>query len=119
MAAWIRPGSASPGHRSTETVPELPRPPFGGGEPEGRRAAYFHCVLVLRGPGGVEQVFTGRCDGVLAREPAGGAGFGYDPLFIPHGFDRTYAQLNEGEKNKISHRGRAWVLMADYLRNSS
>lgn len=86
--------------------------------PDGRRAAFFQCVLVLRGPGGVEQVFAGRCDGMLAREPAGGAGFGYDPLFIPHGFDRTYAQLSEAEKNKISHRGRAWVLMADYLRQA-
>lgn len=86
--------------------------------PEGRRAAFFHCVLVLRGPGGVEQIFEGRCDGVLAREPAGGAGFGYDPLFIPDGFERTYAQLSEAEKNRISHRGRAWEKLADYLRQA-
>ncbi len=85
--------------------------------PEGRRAAYFHCVLVLRGPGGAEQVFEGRCDGVLAREPAGGAGFGYDPLFIPAGHDCTYAQLSEAEKNKISHRGRAWLILRDWLRD--
>ncbi len=86
--------------------------------PEGRRAAFFLCVLVLRGPGGVEQIFEGRCDGVLAREPVGGAGFGYDPLFIPRGFERTYAQLSEAEKNKISHRGRAWGQLADYLRRA-
>lgn len=84
--------------------------------PEGRRTAFFLCVLVLRGPGAVEQIFEGRCDGVLAREPVGGAGFGYDPLFIPRGFERTYAQLSETEKNKISHRGRAWEKLADYLR---
>lgn len=83
--------------------------------PEGRREAFFFCVLVLRGPGGVEHVFEGRCDGVLARVPAGGAGFGYDPLFIPAGYDRTYAQLSEAEKNKISHRGQAWLRLAQYL----
>ncbi len=83
--------------------------------PEERRAAFFHCVLVLRGPGDTELVFAGRCDGVLAREPVGGAGFGYDPLFIPDGFDRTYAQLGEAEKNNISHRGRAWRKLAEYL----
>lgn len=80
------------------------------------RGAYFYCVLVLRGPGEAEQIFDGRCDGVLATTPAGGRGFGYDPLFIPDGFDRTYAQLTEGEKNKLSHRGRAWLRLADWLR---
>ncbi|MFA5058815.1 MAG: non-canonical purine NTP pyrophosphatase, partial [Opitutaceae bacterium] len=49
--------------------------------PEERRAAYFICVLVLVGPGGEEQVFEGRCDGTLRREPVGAGGFGYDPVF--------------------------------------
>lgn len=83
---------------------------------EGRRAARFVCVLLLAGPGGDEHIFEGRCEGVLAREPAGGKGFGYDPLFIPAGHDRTYAQLSEAEKNKISHRGRAWLKLAEWLR---
>lgn len=82
--------------------------------PEGNRAARFVCVLLLLGPDGVEQVFEGRCEGVLAREPAGGRGFGYDPLFIPDGFDRTYAQISEEEKNRISHRGRAWLKLAEW-----
>ncbi len=82
------------------------------GVPADRRAARFVCVLVLLGPGGTEEVFEGRCEGVLAPEPAGGRGFGYDPLFIPAGFDRTYAQLSEEEKNRISHRGRAWAQLA-------
>ena len=64
----------------------------------------------------MEQVFEGRCDVVLAPEPAGGAGFGYDPLFIPAGYDCTYAQLAETEKNKISHRGRAWLILAKWLK---
>ncbi len=85
--------------------------------PAGRRAAYFHCVLLLRGPDGQERVFEGRCEGVLAREPVGGQGFGYDPLFIPAGHERTYAQLSESEKNLISHRARAWAGLAAHLRS--
>lgn len=80
--------------------------------PEGRRAARFVCVLILLGEGGSEEMFEGRCEGVLARAPMGGRGFGYDPLFIPEGFTCTYAQLAEIEKNRISHRGRAWALLA-------
>ena len=87
--------------------------------PEGRRGAAFVCVLVLRGPDGVEFTCEGRCEGVLRREPRGGAGFGYDPLFIPAGHDRTYAELSEAEKNKISHRGRAWLILTEWLRRAT
>jgi XTP/dITP diphosphohydrolase len=83
--------------------------------PADRRGASFLCVLVLLGPDGTEQVCEGRCAGVLAPGPVGGTGFGYDPLFIPAGFDRTYAQLSEGEKDKISHRGRAWLILVKSL----
>jgi XTP/dITP diphosphohydrolase len=78
------------------------------GVPAEHRRAHFRCVLVLRGPGGFERVAEGRCDGVLRSEPAGDAGFGYDPLFIPDGFACTYAEISEAAKNRISHRGRAW-----------
>jgi XTP/dITP diphosphohydrolase len=84
--------------------------------PEGQRGAAFVCCLVLRGPGGSEHICEGRCPGVLRREPRGGFGFGYDPLFIPDGFACTYAELPEAEKNKISHRGRAWLILAEWLR---
>lgn len=84
--------------------------------PEGQRGAAFVCCLVLRGPAGIEQVCEARCEGVLRREPRGGGGFGYDPLFIPDGFARTYAELTEAEKNKISHRGRAWLILVEWLR---
>ena len=83
--------------------------------PDGQRGAYFFCVLLLRGPGGVEHVCEGRCPGRLAREPVGGRGFGYDPLFVPDGYACTYAQLDEAAKNKISHRGRAWLILAEFL----
>lgn len=83
--------------------------------PDGKRGAQFVCVLVLLGPGNLEQVFEGRCAGSLAREPAGGNGFGYDPLFVPEGGAKTYAELGAATKNKISHRGRAWLKLAEWL----
>ncbi len=86
------------------------------GVPAEKRAARFVCVLVLLGPAGAEEVFEGRCEGVLAPQPVGGNGFGYDPLFIPTGFDRTYAQISEEEKNHISHRGRAWLMAVEWLK---
>lgn len=84
--------------------------------PAARRGARFVCVLVLLGPDGVEVGFEGRCEGRLGPEPRGGQGFGYDPLFIPDGHTRTYAELDEAEKNAISHRGRAWARLAAWLR---
>lgn len=85
------------------------------GVPDERRAAHFKCVLVLLGPDGLEVTFEGRCSGALAREPVGGNGFGYDPIFVPEGHERTYAQLGETEKNAISHRGRAWAQLAGWF----
>jgi XTP/dITP diphosphohydrolase len=82
------------------------------GVPPGRRGAYFLCVLVLLGPDGVEFTAEGRCDGTMRSEPAGGNGFGYDPLFQPAGFTRTYAELDEATKNRISHRAQAWARLA-------
>ena len=87
--------------------------------PDDRRGAHFVCVLLLRGPKGVEQIFEGRCNGRLRREPAGGHGFGYDPLFVPDGADRSFAELPEAEKNVLSHRGRAWARLAEWLRLQS
>ncbi len=84
--------------------------------PEGERGAYFTCVLVLLGPGGSEQIFEGRCAGSLRRDPAGGHGFGYDPLFVPEGGTKTYAELSESAKNKISHRALAFAQLARWLK---
>jgi XTP/dITP diphosphohydrolase len=85
------------------------------GVPEGRRGAHFVCVLVLIDGGGREQVFEGRCDGALAREPRGGQGFGYDPLFVPAGQEKSLAEIDEASKNQLSHRGRAWARLACFL----
>jgi XTP/dITP diphosphohydrolase len=89
------------------------------GVPEARRGAYFLCVLLLRGPDGVEQVFKGRCTGRLLDEPRGGTGFGYDPLFVPNGHTASYAELGDEIKNKLSHRGRAWAALVEWWHGRS
>jgi XTP/dITP diphosphohydrolase len=73
-----------------------------------RRVAYV-CALAYVEPGGREEVVHGRCEGVLAREPQGSGGFGYDPVFVPDDYadGRTMAELTPEEKDSISHRGRA------------
>jgi XTP/dITP diphosphohydrolase len=77
------------------------------GVPERKRTARFKCVLVLRM--GIDRYLSaeGVCEGRIGERTAGDKGFGYDPLFIPLGFDRTMAQLEPEEKNRISHRGAA------------
>lgn len=87
--------------------------------PEGQRGAHFICVLLLIDGEGKEQVFQGRCEGRLLHEPRGGAGFGYDPLIVPAGFDRTLAEMSEVEKNRISHRGRAAELLFQWCREQT
>ena len=71
------------------------------------RAARFTCTVALVDPEGREHVVTGHCPGHIAHAPSGTAGFGYDPLFIPDGYDASFADLGEDAKNQISHRGRA------------
>jgi XTP/dITP diphosphohydrolase len=83
--------------------------------PQGRRGATFVCVLALLGPAGVDRLFEGRCAGRLVREPRGRAGFGYDPLFVPDGFEATLAEMPAEQKNRVGHRGRAWTECAAWL----
>ena len=71
------------------------------------RGAHFTCVIALVAPDGAERLFEGRCAGRIAEEPSGDGGFGYDPLFVPDGCDKSFAALSAEEKNAISHRGRA------------
>jgi XTP/dITP diphosphohydrolase len=85
------------------------------GVPDERRGAEFVCVLVLLGPGGIERHFEGRCTGRLEHSPRGAGGFGYDPLFVPVGFERTLAEMPPELKNKLSHRGRAWAECVGWL----
>ena len=71
------------------------------------RRANFTCAIAMVGPDGREHEVLGRCFGRIARSPSGAEGFGYDPLFVPDGYDRSFAELSADEKNAISHRGRA------------
>lgn len=75
--------------------------------PEEQRGARFVCVVAISGPDGEVQTARGVCRGRIALAAAGKGGFGYDPLFIPSGYDRTFAQLTADEKNRISHRAQA------------
>jgi XTP/dITP diphosphohydrolase len=79
------------------------------------RAARFVCAIVLAERGEVLGVFTGAVKGRIAPTPRGGSGFGYDPVFVPDGANRTFAELGEEEKNKVSHRARAIAQLRDYL----
>ena len=84
--------------------------------PDVARGAQFRCVLVVAGPAGAEHVFEGMCAGHLLREPRGGAGFGYDPLFVPAGHALSFAELGAPVKNTLSHRARAWARLAEWAR---
>lgn len=83
-----------------------------------RRAAY-HCALALVETDGSEHVFEARCEGRLIETRRGDGGFGYDPAFVPDatgpGDDRTMSELSQAEKNEISHRGAAAMLLGAYL----
>ena len=71
------------------------------------RRARFTCCCALVDPSGEEMVVHGHCPGRIAEKASGSEGFGYDPLFIPDGYDKSFAELSADEKNAISHRGRA------------
>ena len=78
------------------------------------RKACFRTVISLI-IDGVEHQFEGKVDGTIAKEKHGTEGFGYDPIFIPEGYDKSFAELGEEIKNQISHRARAVKKLAEYL----
>lgn len=82
----------------------------------GNRRARFRTVISLI-IDGEEHLFEGIVEGHIAQCESGGGGFGYDPLFIPEGFDRTFAEMSAAEKNAISHRGRAVAKLVEFLHN--
>lgn len=81
---------------------------------EARRAA-FHCVVALCCPDGRCYTFHGELSGVMLNTPRGSEGFGYDPLFLVPAHDQTLAELTLEVKNTISHRGKAFAALKDYL----
>ncbi len=76
------------------------------------RRARFRCVIALCAPDGREWTVEGCCTGRILESERGANGFGYDPLFVPDGYALTFAELDGGTKNRISHRGRALRLAA-------
>lgn len=83
--------------------------------PDGRRGAAFVCAAAVATPDGEERVVVGEVRGALIREPRGSGGFGYDPIFVPHGDTRTTAEMSAAEKDAISHRGQAFRALAGLL----
>jgi XTP/dITP diphosphohydrolase len=100
--------------------------------PPARRTARFHCVIALTPvPAGKlepaspvcyadefemeTELFDGVCEGRLLIEPRGKNGFGYDPLFVPDGFEQTFAELGDEVKNKLSHRARALAKLREFF----
>ncbi len=78
------------------------------------RSAYYQAVICFINSEGT-YYFEGRCPGTIALNPAGTGGFGYDPLFIPEGSQRTFAEFSPEEKNKISHRAKALQQLTGFL----
>jgi XTP/dITP diphosphohydrolase len=78
-----------------------------GAGPAGARAARFRCAIALVFPDGREVVAEGTCEGEIAREPRGRQGFGYDPVFVPAGEQRTFAEMSSADKAARSHRAEA------------
>lgn len=102
------------GSRDSETNLQLVLDKLQG---KAERSARFRCVisLILNGQ---EYFFDGSVEGEITKERSGNAGFGYDPIFRPNGFDVTFADMNSGEKNSISHRGKAIEQLVNFLKDN-
>lgn len=86
--------------------------------PDDERSARFVSVVTLCFPDGTVVAARGECPGTLRRSPRGDSGFGYDPLFVPVGYDKTYAEISAEEKNIISHRAKALGILRMKLKET-
>ena len=82
-----------------------------------QRTARFRCLMCVIDLDGNENCFEGRCEGRISHRPTGSSGFGYDPIFVPAAYDKTFAELGLGVKSKISHRARAMQQVLVLLRS--
>lgn len=87
------------------------------GVPTSGRTARYRCVAAVAWPDGREVHAEGVCEGTLVTKPRGVGGFGYDPIFVPVGWDRTMAELEPEVKDRISHRGRAFRALGETFRH--
>jgi XTP/dITP diphosphohydrolase len=89
-----------------------------GNAPNGKRGGSFECHLAVVAPHGEERLFIGEIFGTILRERRGGSGFGYDPVFLPLGEERTTAEMTSEEKAAISHRGNAMRQFLEWMRDT-
>jgi XTP/dITP diphosphohydrolase len=82
-----------------------------------RRARFVSAVAIARPDGEILHLCEGICEGTLTLGPRGTGGFGYDPLFVPDGYDKTFAELPDTVKNQISHRARALMQTREFLKS--
>lgn len=87
--------------------------------PMEKRTAKFVSVMTMLFPDGTKLVARGECPGVILTELRGAEGFGYDPLFVPEGESRSFAEMSPEEKNRISHRARSLARLEDLIRERS
>lgn len=83
--------------------------------PESERTGCYVCALALASPEGIQMQTKGLCEGSLILKPRGSQGFGYDPLFLKYDYNKTFAELDEETKNRISHRRKALDKLAPTL----
>ncbi|MGV3508359.1 MAG: non-canonical purine NTP diphosphatase [Sphingobacteriaceae bacterium] len=99
------------GSRDTETNMQLVLDKLGDNS---NRTARFRCVISLILDGN-EHLFEGSVEGSISQKRSGTSGFGYDPIFIPDGYEQTFSEMSGEEKNKISHRGKAMAKLVQFL----
>lgn len=83
--------------------------------PEEKRTARFRCYVALTGPASATKVFSATCEGRISKDPSGGGGFGYDPVFFLPELGCTMADLTPEQKHAISHRGKVLKALGDHL----
>ena len=81
------------------------------------RSASFFCALALSWQNNKAEIFEGSIKGTLCLPPRGGNGFGYDPIFIPNGYDETFGEFDQKLKHSISHRAKAFAKFLSYVQN--
>jgi len=86
------------------------------GKPPSKRRATFQCTAALYSRGRKVEVLTGKCAGTIAERPRGRNGFGYDPVFIPLGYRKSFAEMSCSRKNRISHRAKALEAVKRFLK---
>lgn len=107
---------ATDADRRNLLLSELEKTRVQNSTPSQNRRARFVCAIAIARPDGeVINLCEGTCSGTITRAPRGESGFGYDPLFIPDGYDQTFGELSDEIKNRISHRARALLKLREFL----